>query len=221
MGGNPPLGYDVGKRKLIINEAEAETVRFIFERYLELGCVRLLCADLAKRRIVSKRRVFADGRRVGGSALGRSALYATSGNRISIGETTHKGAFYKGEHEGIVAKKHFDAAQRKLADGPRTSSDRILTPQDAPLGGLVFDETGAAMQPTYSVKQGSIRYGYYVSQPRLKGEPSSASINRLPAPLFESFIDRVLARLGLVHCRGALGLAPDRYPRPQRRCATR
>jgi DNA invertase Pin-like site-specific DNA recombinase len=200
MGGNPPLGYDVGKRKLIINEAEAETVRFIFERYLELGCVRLLCADLTKRRIVSKRRLFADGRHIGGTALSRSALYAILKNRVYVGETTHKGAFYKGEHEAIVAKKLFDAVQRKLADGPRTSSDRPQTPQNAPLGGLVFDETGAAMQPTYSVKQGSIRYGYYVSQPRLKGEPSKASINRLPAPLFESFIDRVLARVGLAHC---------------------
>ena len=38
----PPLGYDVKDRKLVVNEAEAETVRYIFERYLELGSVRLL-----------------------------------------------------------------------------------------------------------------------------------------------------------------------------------
>jgi len=38
MGGNVPLGYDLKHRKLVVNEAEAKTVRLIFERYLELGC---------------------------------------------------------------------------------------------------------------------------------------------------------------------------------------
>ena len=42
MGGLPPLGYDVKDRKLVINDAEAETVRQIFRRYGELGSVRLL-----------------------------------------------------------------------------------------------------------------------------------------------------------------------------------
>lgn len=32
MGGTPPLGYDVVNRKLIVNDAEAETVRLIFQR---------------------------------------------------------------------------------------------------------------------------------------------------------------------------------------------
>ena len=42
MGGLPSLGYDIRDRKLIVNEAEAETVRHIFGRYLELGLVRAL-----------------------------------------------------------------------------------------------------------------------------------------------------------------------------------
>src|SRR5207302_7168461 len=40
MGGNVPLGYDVRDRKLLVNPAEAETVRGIFALYLELGCER-------------------------------------------------------------------------------------------------------------------------------------------------------------------------------------
>ena len=40
MGGYPPLGYDVKDRKLVVNEAEAETVRYIFRRYQELGSVQ-------------------------------------------------------------------------------------------------------------------------------------------------------------------------------------
>ena len=32
MGGNPPLGYNVENRSLVINDEEAKTVKFIYER---------------------------------------------------------------------------------------------------------------------------------------------------------------------------------------------
>src|SRR5437660_7260264 len=54
MGGNLPLGYDVKDRQLVINEAEAETVRHLFRSYAELGTVSALQADLKQRGIVSK-----------------------------------------------------------------------------------------------------------------------------------------------------------------------
>jgi hypothetical protein len=37
-----PFGYDVKDRCLVINPAEAETVRTLFRLYLELGTVRRL-----------------------------------------------------------------------------------------------------------------------------------------------------------------------------------
>ena len=42
MGGFVPLGYEPKDRSLVINEAEAETVRTLFELYLKLGNVRLV-----------------------------------------------------------------------------------------------------------------------------------------------------------------------------------
>jgi site-specific DNA recombinase len=67
MGGQPALGYDVKDRKLVANEAEAETVQTIFRRYLNLGSVRELKATLDADGVVSKRRTAADGRPYGGS----------------------------------------------------------------------------------------------------------------------------------------------------------
>src|ERR1700678_2541414 len=46
MGGFVPLGYDICDRRIVIEKVEAETVRYIFRRYQELGCVRLLKEDL-------------------------------------------------------------------------------------------------------------------------------------------------------------------------------
>ena len=59
MGGVPPLGYDVRDRRLVINSAEAETVKGIFQRHLELRGMRLPRDDLDRRGIVSKIRHFA------------------------------------------------------------------------------------------------------------------------------------------------------------------
>jgi site-specific DNA recombinase len=62
MGGYPPLGYDVKDRKLVVNEAEAETVRYICRRYQELRSVRLLKEHLDTASIISKHRTAPDGR---------------------------------------------------------------------------------------------------------------------------------------------------------------
>lgn len=48
MGGPLPLGYEVKERKLLIKPQEAERVRCIYQRYLELKCVRVLCRDLVR-----------------------------------------------------------------------------------------------------------------------------------------------------------------------------
>jgi site-specific DNA recombinase len=45
-GGTVPLGYDAKDKKLIINKAEAESVQYIFKRYLELQSFGKLVEDL-------------------------------------------------------------------------------------------------------------------------------------------------------------------------------
>jgi hypothetical protein len=46
MGGRVPLGYDLKDRRLIVNAREAALVRRFYQRYLELGCVSKLSAEL-------------------------------------------------------------------------------------------------------------------------------------------------------------------------------
>jgi site-specific DNA recombinase len=48
MGGRVPLGYDLKGRQLVVNGAEAEHVRSLYQRYLELGCVSKLSAELLR-----------------------------------------------------------------------------------------------------------------------------------------------------------------------------
>ncbi len=54
MGGVPPLGYEARDRKLVTADSEAETVRYIFRRYAELGSTRLLKEELDAQGLTSK-----------------------------------------------------------------------------------------------------------------------------------------------------------------------
>src|SRR3546814_17147388 len=98
MGGPVPLGYDVRDRKLVVNEAEAETVRSIFKRYLELGSVRELMAVLKEEDIRTKQQRSARG----GIPFGRGALYHLLTNRLYPGEVTHRDQISPGAQQWIV-----------------------------------------------------------------------------------------------------------------------
>src|SRR5271169_3971216 len=114
MGGVPSLGYDIRERRLVVNPTEAKTVRYIYECYLELGCVRQLSKELDKRGIVSKVRVSQKGIKSGGCRFSRGALYELLANPIYVGEIRHKRERHPGQHEAILDRKLWERVQRKL-----------------------------------------------------------------------------------------------------------
>jgi site-specific DNA recombinase len=73
-------------------EEEAERVRTIFRRYLELGSLNRLMADLRERGIVTKVRSLKTGRTVGGISFTRVAplsasrclIYLKEGTRVDL-----------------------------------------------------------------------------------------------------------------------------------------
>src|SRR5450759_3889578 len=86
MGGLVPLGYEMKDGKIAIVEEEAELVRSIFRRYLELGSVNELLRDLRERNIRTKTRLLSTGTTRGGIPFGRGALYYVLNNHFYIGE---------------------------------------------------------------------------------------------------------------------------------------
>ncbi len=199
MGGTIPLGYDVRDRKLIVNPTEADTVRLIFARYLALGCVSRLRADLQQRGVRSKQRILTSGRVLGGCAFGRGALYHLLRNRIYRGEVVHRGIAYPGEHQAIVDEEQWNAVQAELT-GNIQMGRRTRIETGALLMGLIFDNSGSRMSPTYTVRRGN-RYRYYVSQAALRGR-RAGSRARVNAEDIERLVIeclcRELSRAGLV-----------------------
>jgi DNA invertase Pin-like site-specific DNA recombinase len=187
VGGPVPLGYAAVDWKIVAIPAEAEAVRTIFARYLELGSVRALAEDLAGRGVRSKTRPLASGRTVGGGSFGVGALAYLLKNRFYIGEVVYRGEVHRGDHAPILDRPLFEAVQAKLAT--RAVSRRCrLRGFCAPLTGRLFDEGGHRMSPSHTNKGGA-RYRYYVSQAVLQNQPSAAgSIGRVPAAELEALV---------------------------------
>jgi DNA invertase Pin-like site-specific DNA recombinase len=196
MGGNVPLGYDVRERKLIVNKAEAETVRMIFHRYAELGSVRLLGHELDRLGVVSKRREGAGGVLAGGNRVSRGALYTLLQNPIYRGEIGHQDKVYPGQHDAIIDPELWQSVQEKLAGNRQTRALGKTAAQPSLLAGFVVDGDGQRMTPTHSVKNGR-RYRDYVSTQLISGARSASAKGwRIPAGDIEELVlDRLRAFL--------------------------
>lgn len=187
MGGTVPLGYDVKNRKLVVNKAEAKTVAEIYRRYLKLKSVRALREDLEAAGIRSKRRARSNGSEYGHQKFSQGALYLMLQNRTYRGEATHKGNAYPGEHAAIVDKPLWEAVQALLAQNRVARTSGAHTKEPSLLTGLLFDENGARLTPTWTSKKGT-RYRYYASKLPVTGDVRNRSRQRIPAGDVESAV---------------------------------
>ena len=185
MGGCPPIGYDARDRRLVVNQADAETVRQIYQRYLKVGSVPKLKKELDRDGVVSKIRVSRKGNKSGGQSFSRGALYELLSNPIYIGEIRHKGLRHPGLHEPIVDRDLWDSTQLMLRSHAATHAPRARKSAPSPLTGILFDDSGQSLTPSHAVK-GERRYRYYVSRNLINGTPDSRRSGwRLPAPEIE------------------------------------
>src|ERR1700733_6804790 len=141
VGGTLPLGYQMNDGKIAVVADEAERVRQIYRRYLELGGVNALARDLWERDVRTKSRLLATGAPRGGILFSRGSLFYLLRNRFYIGEVKYKDEILPGEQPAIMDRVLFDAVQQKLTDQwttrstTRNASAHLLT-------GLLFDDVG-------------------------------------------------------------------------------
>jgi len=206
VGGPVPLGYAAVDKKILVVPAEAEAVRTIFARYLELGSMRALAQDLDRRGIRSKPRRLSTGWTIGGGRFGVGALAHLLKNRFYIGEVVYHGDIHRGEHEPILDSGLFQAVQAKLAAQAVERRCR-LRGSPAILSGRLFDDRGNRMSPTSSNKRGA-RYRYYVSQAVLQKQPRArGSVGRVPAAEIEALV--IAALRNHLDASGSGGQLPD------------
>jgi site-specific DNA recombinase len=209
VGGPVPLGYASINKKLVVLPEEAETVRTIFRRYLELGSIRTLMQDLDRRGIRTKRRVGTNDRATGGIRFRVGPLAHLLRNRFYVGEVVYRGKVHRGQHEPIVDAALFEAVQAKLVAGAAARSLRLRC-SPAILAGRIFDDRGNRMTPTHTNKKGA-RYRYYVSHAILqKRENEAGSVSRVSAPDVERAVVKAVRDYCASGSNGDADLIGDR-----------
>jgi site-specific DNA recombinase len=126
------------------------------------------------------------GRALGGKTFTKGALYHILKSRIYVGEVSHKGKSFRGEHQAIIDLDVFEQVQQRLTHNAivRRAGAHAQTP--ALLAHLVWDGLGRRMSPNHAQK-GSARYRYYAS--RLNGHGDRAvSAWRVPAVDLEEIV---------------------------------
>jgi site-specific DNA recombinase len=194
VGGMIPLGYELKDGKLMIVETEAELVRTIFRRYLELGSVNRLSTELRDRNVRSKIRTLSNGKTRGGVRFTQGPLFYILRNRFYVGEVRFKDETCPGPQPALMDRGLFDAVQARLT---QQWSHRTVTRSKSCclLSGLLFDDAGHPMVATHATKN-RVRYRYYVSQPMLRGRArlTSGSVSRVPAADIETAVTAALTK---------------------------
>jgi DNA invertase Pin-like site-specific DNA recombinase len=177
MGGFVPLGYDVKDRKLVVNKAEAATVRMIFQRFIKIGSATELVRALRIEGVHGKR----------GKLIDKGYVYKLLNNRVYVGEAVHKGTGYPGEHQAIIDCALWDRVHAILRESPRKRGAHTRAQTPALLKGLIFGPGGRAMTPAHTRKGGKL-YRYYVSTDVLKRDAEACTVRRIPAAEIESAV---------------------------------
>jgi len=187
MGGKVPLGYDVADRKLVVNDAEAARVRRVFELFVETDSGVETVRRLQAEGVTAK----------SGRPIDKGDVYKILNLRTYIGEVTHKGNVYRGEHEAIVPRDLWERAHAVLQVSPRKRAAQNRQHAPALLKGLIYGVDGRALSPTHCVKNGRL-YRYYVAQRVLKGDApgDDGIVRRVSAAEIEAaVVDQVRALL--------------------------
>ncbi|WP_341479113.1 recombinase family protein [Heliobacterium chlorum] len=168
MGGPAPLGYDhdPAKKRLVINEEQADLVRWIYYEYLKgergyKGIVELL----NQKGIPSPT----------GRKWNTVTLKFILTNPIYTGVIEHKGERHKGNHPSILDRSKWDEVQRLLAQ--RGAVRSAATVHGGLVSGIVYcGECGARMRykrvwQNYPCKEPKKVIDYYVCYSQDKSTP--------------------------------------------------
>jgi site-specific DNA recombinase len=193
-GGHPILGYDVDERtKLVVNEEQGRRVRAIFDLYLKHEALIPVVQEVAHHGWTNKRWTTRKGRTRGGKAFTKTSLYALLTNVAYAGNVRYKKEVHPGEHAAIVDTAIWQRAQAILRRNGQAGGSAVRNKSGALLKGILrCGPCDCAMTPTYSVKNGTRRYRYYICSGAQKLGRQTCPSSSLPAHEIERFvIDRI------------------------------
>jgi len=161
-GGYPPLGYDLNDGHLVVNPKEAEIVRIIFQKYLEVASYHKVAEFLNSKGYKIKEFESRRGKRQGGKDFIDTHIARVLKNPVYIGKLQYNGILYQGKHTPLIDENAFNLVQDIISQNTkRAGSIKHKTKHAFLLDGLVkCKECGSFMTPSWAMSKGE-RYFYY------------------------------------------------------------
>jgi len=195
IGGVVPLGYDLDREnhKLVINPLEAKVVKDIFHAYLKEKSVLKVAQQLNEKGILTKRHAAIQGKPRGGLPFTGNAIARVLRNPYYLGKVRYQGQFYPGEHSAIVDEDTYNKAQAILDANMPEQLPKQRHQKIALLNGIMRCKScDSSMYLTYSIKNGRLKYNYYLCSKAQKRGYKSCPVKSLNTGLLERKVIELL-----------------------------
>ncbi|MEW6536524.1 MAG: recombinase family protein [Candidatus Auribacterota bacterium] len=186
-GGHPVLGYDRDSvaKKLVLNKKEAKLVRYIFDRFPQIGSTHMLAKELNNKGYVTKSWVTQKGEHRGGRKWSKTRIYRILHNRLYLGQIAHRDKLYPGEHKAIISQNIWDKAHDVFNRQPRSRAAATRARTPALLKGILrCGVCRSSMGITFTRKNGKM-YRYYQCLHASKNGYDSCDIKSVAAGVIE------------------------------------
>ena len=185
VGGTVPFGYRRENRRIVPDPEKAKVVVTMYEMFLKERSSRTVAFKLNKKGIKNAR----------GNAWKPSSVIRTLNNHTYVGDVFYKGEVYPGEHEAIISRETWDAAQELMKCNSHSERGKTPVPRYAQLKGVIrCGHCNCAMSPTHSSRWGRM-YFYYRCAADTQREVHTCPIRIIPAGEIEK---AVVKHLGLL-----------------------
>ena len=191
VGGNPPYGYNLVDKKLMINQAEAKVVRWMFKRNLETKRYVAVARELKSKAVIRRSRISKRSNLVQGRGICTGSVWNMLGNPLYVGDVRSKGNCYPGLHEGIVSRNLWDKVQALRA--LRTRAKLMTYPADL-LRDLIYDSYGRKMGVYRDHRYAEVAR-YYISNQSEWGRRQGARRYRTKADPLERLVVAAMTSL--------------------------
>lgn len=179
MGGAVPLGYRVQDRKLVVVDEEAETVRHIYRRYLDLQSPKRIAIELNAKGLKTKT----------GRPWNKGNLHHILRNCVYIGKVSHKGETFDGEQPAIVDLDTWETVQHFMDATPTNTDLTRKSDYVSALKGLLYcGHCGGMMTMAATTRKNGKRYSYYKCSRDSRRAISSCPVKQVAATTLEDVV---------------------------------
>lgn len=164
-------------------------MRLIFDHYLENRSAPLVARWLNDQGHRQKRYASRRKGETGGQPFSPAAVRLMIQNRLYMGEITHKGAVFAGQHDPIIDRDTFDRAHNVMEGNAKNRRGPLLRAQhDWPLTGVAECACGYALTSSAGTGRTGKTYFYYRCVGLQKNVDHPCEVRQVRAELLEDAV---------------------------------